>query len=125
MADDETNFNTATGSSSGSASSVEVGPSEPDEKTAASDLLRAFEDEKLGPDAVRINGKIERGHGSKFRGLSEEDQAKYAALEKLVEAEQKLADATTAHRQAEEAYEAAIDAVDAFDKPEPEASADA
>lgn len=91
----------------------------------AAELLRAFEDDKLGEDAVRINGQIERGHGSKFRDLSEEDQAKYGAIEKLVAAEQALADATTAHRAAEEAYEAAIAAVDAFDTPAPELEAPA
>lgn len=69
--------------------------------------LRTFEDDKLGPDAVRINGQIERGYGSKFRDLSPEDQAHYAALERLVEAEQKLADARAALAVAESAFETA------------------
>lgn len=90
------------------------------EPDTAAGRLRAFEDEKLGPDAVRINDKIERGHGSKFRELSKEDQAQYAALERLIEAEQKLADAETSHRIAEENYEAALAAVDKFDSPEVE-----
>lgn len=98
------------------------------EKLSSAELLRAFEDDKLGADAVRINGQIERGHGSKFRDLTEQDQAHHAALEKLVDAEQKLVDATTAHQLAEEAYEAAVAAVEAFENPvaaESEAPADA
>lgn len=43
--------------------------------------LRAFEDEKLGPDAPRYDGKVERGHGSLWGRMSAEDKAKHAELE--------------------------------------------
>ena len=56
--------------------------------------LRAFEDRILGENAVRIDGKIERGHGSKFQKLSAAAKAEYAALEQAVEAEQRLSLAT-------------------------------
>lgn len=73
-------------------------------KLSAEQRLRAFEDDKLGPDAVRINGQIERGYGSKFRDLSEEDRNQHGKLEKLVEVEQKLTDARAALAVAENAY---------------------
>ena len=50
---------------------------EPDAAAA----LRAFEDEKLGPDTPRFEGKVERGHGSHYRRMSDEDRAKHAELE--------------------------------------------
>lgn len=43
--------------------------------------LRAFEDEKLGPDTPRYDGKVERGHGSHYRRMSDEDRARHAELE--------------------------------------------
>lgn len=53
--------------------------------------LRAFEDEHLGLDTPRIGDKIERGIGAPIRHLSPELQAEHAALERLIDAEQKLA----------------------------------
>lgn len=73
----------------------------------AAERLRAFEDEKLGVDAVRIHDKVERGVGSPFFKLSDEDKARYAALERLVETEKALAAAHAALIAAQEAHEAA------------------
>jgi hypothetical protein len=73
----------------------------------AADRLRAFEDEHFGKDAVRIDGQIERGVGSPFASMTDEDRAKYGALERLVVAEQKLADAHAALVQADADHEAA------------------
>lgn len=84
-----------------------------EEKTPAAERLRAFEDEHLGAEAPRIEGKVERGHGSPFSRMSDEDKAKYDALEKLVAAEAKLTAAREALALAEEEYavvEAAADA---------------
>lgn len=80
---------------------------------SASARLRAFEDERFGPEAVRIEGKVERGHGSPFAVMSDEDKARYAALERLVETEQALADAHAALIAAQEAHEAAEAAINA------------
>ena len=78
-----------------------------EEKTTAVMRLREFEDKHFGKSAVRINGRIERGYGSQFKQMPAELQAEYAALEKLVEAEQKLEDATTAVFTAKVARDAA------------------
>jgi hypothetical protein len=91
---------------------------QPDEIPAA-DRLRAFEDEHLGKDAVRIGGKIERGSGSPFAGLSPELKRQYAALEKLLATEQKLADAHAALIQADADHDAALAAAE----PKPDADA--
>lgn len=63
--------------------------------------LRAFEDEKLGADCVRMNDAIEKGIGSMFQRLSEEDRAKHAALERLIVAHDKLDVAAAALGEAE------------------------
>lgn len=84
---------------------------EPEMNAAA--RLRAFEDEKLGADAVRINDRIERGYGSPFAAMTDEDKARYAAFERLVETERKLADAHAALIAADAAHEAAEAAIDA------------
>lgn len=86
-------------------------------KDAAADRVRAFEDKHLGKDAVRIGGRIERGSGSPFAAMSDEKKRQYAALEKLVAAEQKLADAHAAVIQAETDHEAALAAAE----PKPDA----
>lgn len=57
---------------------------EPEMDAAAA--LRAFEDEKLGPDTPRYDGKVERGHGSHYRRMSDEDRAKHAELEAAADA---------------------------------------
>lgn len=80
---------------------------------SAPERLRAFEDEHLGKDCVRIRGKVERGSGSPYQLMSPELKAQYAALEKLIEAEQKLADARAAVLQAEADHAAALAALEA------------
>lgn len=79
-------------------------------ETPTSERLRAFEDEKLGKDAPRIHGKVEQGHGSLFQRLSAEDRAHHAALERLVEAEKKVAEARAALDAAEDRHADAADA---------------
>jgi len=81
--------------------------------------LRAFEDEHFGTDVMRINGKIERGSGSPFQKMSDADKAKYAAIERLIETEQKLAEAHAALMTAESEHEAACAALE----PKPDAAA--
>lgn len=83
-------------------------PAEPPAPLSAAERLRAFEDAEVGKDAVRIGGRIERGYGSPFAALSAEKKRQYAALGKLVAAEQKLADAHAALIQAEADHQAAL-----------------
>jgi hypothetical protein len=66
---------------------------EPD--TTAKGRLRAFEDSIVGKDAPRVHGKVERGHGSLYqRNTSPEQKAHHAALEHLVESEDRMAKAS-------------------------------
>lgn len=129
MADETSNSNheripfpdTSTGAQSGTgvASFSPKADPVPAERTPAAERLRAFEDEKFGADVVRINDRIERGSGSPFqddRIMSPEDRRVYAALERLIVAEQKLADAHEAVIAAEAEHEAAL--ADAEPKPE-------
>lgn len=85
--------------------------------------LRAFEDRVLGADATRIEGKVERGHGSRYRAMNDAEKTEHTALEQLIEAELKLQQATTALGEAQ-AHHAAVSArVEAHEKaamPEPE-----
>jgi hypothetical protein len=82
--------------------------------------LRAFEDEVLGKDAVRISGGIEKGHGSHFKTkLTEEQRRHHEALEHLVATEEKLAKASAhlavaevEHKAAEEKVAQAAEAAD-------------
>lgn len=99
---------------------------EPAARPTAKERLRAFEDEILGEKAVRISGHIERGSGSHFQTkMTDEQRAHHAALERLVEAEQKLADASAAlataeaaHRAAEEHVARGEEIADGDDQPE-------
>jgi hypothetical protein len=91
-----------------------VDPFEASEPAAASQRLRAFEDEHLGEGAPRISGKLERGHGSLFSRLPIERQKEHAAIEKTVATEQKLADAHTALLKAEADHNAALDDASRF-----------
>lgn len=92
---------------------------DPPREIPAADLLRAFEDEHVGEKTVRIGDRIERGYGSPFAALSDEKKRQYAALEKLVASEQKLADAHAALIQAEADHESALAATE----PKPDAAA--
>lgn len=76
------------------------------EMTAAQ-MLREFEDRILGESASRINGQIERGHGSKYQKMEPEQRQHHDALMRLVAAEDRmttakaeLAAAMTAHAEA-------------------------
>lgn len=71
-----------------------INPEPEPEPVDAKTKLRDFEDKIIGKDAARIDGKIERGHGSKFQSLSEAEKREHAALEHVVDAEHKLMTAT-------------------------------
>jgi hypothetical protein len=88
------------------------------EHLPAAARIRAFEDEHLGKDCVRIGSQIERGYGSRFKELSDEKRRQHATLEKLIDAEQKLVDAHAALIQAEADHEAALVAAE----PKPDAT---
>lgn len=82
-------------------------------KTGAAARIRAFEDEVFGKRAVRIDGKIERGVGSPYAKMTEEQRQQYEALEKLAAAETNLAAAHAALLQAEQDHQAAKEKADA------------
>ena len=89
--------------------------------------LRTFEDEAFGKDVGRINGEVERGVGSPFARMTPEQKKQHAALERLVVAEQKLADASQELSKAESAHAAAVKEAEASEqaadepvKPQPE-----
>jgi len=84
---------------------------DPEPESTGVARLRAFEDEHFGKDAVRINGRVERGSGSRYQALPEPKRRHYQALEKLVEADEKLVAAHTALMTADAAHEAAMEAV--------------
>lgn len=95
----------------------------PEPQGSAVDRLRAFEDKHFGEKAVRINGRIERGSGSPYQMAHPAVREQHARIEKLIEAEQKLAVAHTAliqadteHEQAEQAIAAAEKDLDASDQ---------
>lgn len=93
--------------------SAETEPAEPTEPAdRAHQRLRAFEDEHLGEDVPRISGKIERGHGSKYQRLSDDEKAEHAALERLMQAEKDMQDATAALEIAQQKHAAAAEHVD-------------
>jgi multidrug efflux pump subunit AcrA (membrane-fusion protein) len=71
--------------------------------------LRAFEDANLGKRAVRSNfGHVERGFGSPFKAMIPEKHAEYAALEKLVEAEDNIDKANADLSNAKVAHDTAL-----------------
>jgi hypothetical protein len=84
--------------------------------------LRKFEDDHFG-DTPRVQGKIQRGHGSQFQNLSDKEKAEYAALENLVAAQdahqQAVSHANAALQRLHEAAErAGVDPDDLDDEPE-------
>jgi|SRR6185503_10428030 len=66
------------------------------EPMSAVDRLRAFEDTFFGKKAVRINGRVERGFGSPYQMAKPATRKAHAALENLIDVEQKLAAAHSA-----------------------------
>lgn len=91
-------------------------------EVSARDKIRAFEDRNLGENAVRINGEVEKGHGSLFKELSPQHHRHYADLEKLAAAETALTEAGAALGQAQAAYDAAAEQAEAsaIEEPEPQ-----
>jgi hypothetical protein len=118
LADAERNLNTETDAEKARAEQERTKPfmttTEPvsDEPASPVDRLRAFEDEKLGKDTPRQQGMIERGVGSHFSRMSDEDKAMHAKIEKLIETEGKLSAAHTALLTADAEHDAALKAVD-------------
>jgi chromosome segregation ATPase len=97
----------------------------PDEITTKT-KLREFEDDKLGANTPRIDGAIERGHGSHFKTrLSDQDRAYHAALENLLSAEQKVADTSAALAVAQAAQDVAEKRVEAAEATATAADAEA
>ena len=86
---------------------------EASEPGSAAQRLRAFEDEHLGPDAVRLHGgRVERGSGSLLQGLPAEKQKVHAALEKAVETERKVDETRAKLAAAENEHNAALAAAE-------------
>lgn len=77
------------------------------EEVPAHEQLRAFEDRHFGKDVPRYDGKVERGHGSRYQRLDASARAEHAALERLVEAEEYVQKATRELFVAQERHAAA------------------
>lgn len=84
---------------------------EPEPKTGA-ELLRAFEDAHMGEDVPRVDGKVERGHGSKFQQMKPHHRVRHAAIERLVQAEDDLVKATAELEKARVKRDEAVKAVE-------------
>lgn len=82
------------------------------EPASAAQRLREFEDEHLGPDAPRVDGKIERGHGSLFSRMTDAHKARHTKLEHLHQAEGDLAQAASKLSEAQAAHAQAVAALD-------------
>lgn len=80
---------------------------EPAAPATATERLRQVEDEWFGEDTPRHYGKVERGHGSFYQGLSVKQRAYHAALEVEAEAEAGVTAARTALQVAEAKLEQA------------------
>lgn len=85
---------------------------EQSEPASAAQRLRSFEDEHLGEDAPRFQGKLERGHGSLFQRLPPEKRKAHELIEKTAETEQKLNDARAAVAVAENEHNTAVAAAE-------------
>lgn len=94
------------------ASERAIDPPMPEPETPAADRLRAFEDERLGPDAPRFAGQLERGVGSLYSRMSDAAKAHHGKLEKLMATEAKLAEAHAALLKADDDHAAALKAVE-------------
>ncbi len=88
-------------------------PAEPEAEMTMTQRLRAFEDKHLGEDAVRINGELERGHGSRYSKMSPAHRAHHDALVELVAAEKAHVDAGVAEAAAHARLKAAIERANA------------
>ena len=91
---------------------------------SAAERLRAFEDAHLGEDVERVNGKIERGSGSRFSSLKGRERAHHAAIESLIKAEETHSAATAAMSAADAELEAASKRVEATEAPALDAKAE-
>lgn len=114
MADDDVHTSTDTPLASLAAAEAEIEPrSEPVPEASAAERLRAFEDEHLGKDAVRLHGgRVERGSGSLYQKMAPELRKVHELLEKAVGTEATLIQARAAVSVAEGEHAAALAAVD-------------
>lgn len=94
----------------------EVAVSEPEAEVSAEARQRAFEDEYFGEDEVRIDGQVQRGHGSFFARMPQDVKVHYHALEQAVTAEKEVAAAHAALAAAEQKAETAEARVEATAK---------
>lgn len=78
---------------------------------SAADQLRALEDHHLGPDAPRVDGKIEDGHGSMFSRLPLVHQLHMLALRALADVEAEFAKAEAELKAIKDRVEAAAEKV--------------
>jgi len=60
------------------------------------ELLAAFENEKLGEDTPRHDGKIEMGSGAAFHKLSDADKQRHAALVEMIDTDAEVSKAQAA-----------------------------
>lgn len=90
---------------------VEKAP-EPPVEMSAIERLRAFEDKVMGKKVPRVNGAVERGHGSKHAQLEDHHKAHHAALERLVDLEDEVMKLTASLNQAKANHEQQIKIVD-------------
>lgn len=72
------------------------------------DRLRAFEDATLGEDHPRHKGAPEKGVGSPFSRMTDQQKAHHAALENLIAAEKEHQAASAAEEAEHAKLEAAI-----------------
>jgi hypothetical protein len=87
----------------------------------AAQRLRAFEDEHFGKDAVRINGRVERGSGSQYQRIALEKpelHRQYQALDHLLVTEKKVEDARALLAQVESDHKAALAAAEPRPSPD-------
>lgn len=82
----------------------------PDRPLAA--RLRALEDRLLGPDHVRIDDKVEDGHGSAFSLLPHAARVHHKAIAAAATLEEKVAQARAALAHAEGELAAAVKRAD-------------
>lgn len=83
----------------------------PEPEMTAAQMLRSFEDEHLGKDVPRVEGKVEHGHGSKLRKLEAHLRAHHDLLVKFAQAEEEMSTTAAAHSQAMIKHAEAAEAV--------------
>ncbi len=115
MADEDVKTTTDKPLSSLAAAETKVEPPAPEAEMPAVERLRTYEDKVFADspvEVVRIGDRLERGSGSAYAALTDEQKAHYVKLEHLIAAEQKLAAAHAALLVADDEHDAALAAVE-------------